>query len=115
MSISESIFSTTFLEISRYLSKKKVSHYFFPTKFFVIHIVLDILFIIVHLQSFVDKAVVGASVTAVLVDFTLFLVFFALVTDSLVTDSLDDSLDDVSMLFDNLVVNSLSLLTKSIH
>ena len=114
MSITESIFSMIFQEISWYLSKKKYStHYFFPTKISIIQIVLDILFIIAYLWSFVDKAIVSLLLTVtLLMTFVLFLFVFWL---DFMVGVVAASFVTASMVFDSLVVNCLSLLTKSKH
>ena len=115
MSINESIFLTIFLEISWYLSKKMYStDCFIPYKNFIIQIVLDILFIIEYLLSFVAKDV--DVVVVVLTTFVLLRVFlFDLVDDMVAASFISASFVIASVVFVSLVVNCLSLLNKSKH
>ena len=83
----------------------------FPTK-----IVLDILFIIEYLLSFVAKAVDVDVDVVVLTTFVLFCIFlFNLVDDVVAASFISASFVIASIVFVSLVVNCLSLLTKSKH
>ena len=88
--------------------------YFIPYKNFIIQIVLDILFIIEYLLSFVAKDV--DVVVVVLTTFVLLPVFlFDLVDDIVAASFISASFVIASVVFVSLVVNCLSLLNKSKH